>query len=407
MSREKDEYLEKKRRQRAKYVFNPKGAFIFAIIVVMFGLTGFAKAWYSDAVNGWFGFNAYKEKISSNDLQVHFINIGQGDAIAIRLPDNKTMLIDAGPRKCSDALKNYLKNVFFDNQKCVFDYVVLTHSDSDHCGGMEMVYDLCYVKQSFRPTMYSDSAKNEMPYNDLNADISINNYYADYIDSIYEETNSSVLYLTSAINYKNFPNGYIRGISNKYPNQEYSVTFLTNNQINYNESNDCSAVILLEYAGRSMLFTGDAEADGFSEIDDAITELDIHNITLYKASHHGSVANGANNSVTLNNLNPEYVAISVGKDNSYGHPHEDLMSTLYDLGVQNNKILRTDKSGSCIFAVRGDSDLGKVLVSKNVLHKEPIPYAWEFTYLFVLIIAFILCFINRERVKMKDMTDNF
>ena len=86
--------------------------------------------------------------------------------------------------------------------------------------------------------------------------------------------------------------------------------------------------------------------------------------------------------------------------------HEDLMSTLYDLGVQNNKILRTDKSGSCIFAVRGDSDLGKVLVSKNVLHKEPIPYAWEFTYLFVLIIAFILCFINRERVKMKDMTDN-
>ena len=68
MSREKDEYLEKKRRQRAKYIFNPKGAFIFAIIVVMFGLTGFAKAWYSDTVNGWFGFNAYKEKISITNL---------------------------------------------------------------------------------------------------------------------------------------------------------------------------------------------------------------------------------------------------------------------------------------------------------------------------------------------------
>jgi len=296
--------------------------------------------------------------------------------------------------------------VFFDNQKCVFDYVILTHSDSDHCGGMKMIYDLCYVKNTFRPLAYSTTSTKEESINIYGANDDYNEYYGDYIDSIYSEKDSNVYYLSSGINYINYPNGYITGTSTKFPNEEYSITFLTNNKVNYAENNDSSAVILLEYAGRSMLFTGDAEEECFNELESAMSVLNINDVTLYKASHHGSSVDGANKEDIVNMLNPKYVAISVGKDNSFGHPNEDFMNILYGLGIKNKNILRTDENGSCVFAVRATNDgIGKILISKNIMHKEPIPYAWEFTYLFVIIIAFIPCFINRERVQLKDRMD--
>ena len=75
---------------------------------------------------------------NSFETQVHFIDVGQGDAIAIRFSNGKTMLIDSGTKEYKHKLQYYLDNVVLDNTKTL-DYVLLTHPDVDHSGNMEFI----------------------------------------------------------------------------------------------------------------------------------------------------------------------------------------------------------------------------------------------------------------------------
>ena len=99
---------------------------------------------------------------NSFETQVHFIDVGQGDAIAIRFSNGKTMLIDSGTKEYKHKLQYYLDNVVLDNTKTL-DYVLLTHPDVDHSGNMEFILNNYNVKEFFRPEIY-EVFENKTPY---------------------------------------------------------------------------------------------------------------------------------------------------------------------------------------------------------------------------------------------------
>ncbi len=397
VDKKESEYERRARLKYQKFIFNRKGLIIFISVMIAFLFTIFLRPWYVATVNNMIGFNSWRSAINNAELQVHIVDVGQGDAIAIKLPDNKTMLIDAGQENEKVKLKNYLSNVFFVGQEKKFDYVLLTHCDSDHCGGMSMVYDEYKIDCSFRPIRYSTTAQYERTPYASNVNQSDNLYYGEYIDKVYSENDSEVVYLSSFVNYKYYPQGFITGSDNL--GGEYRIIFLTNNNDYYAELNDTSSVILIQYAGKNLIFTGDAETKCFDEIDEAILELGINSVDFYKASHHGSSVNEANRQSTLFDLNPSYVAISVGKYNGYGHPNQGFLNTLTLLNIDGNHIFRTDSDSSCIFSVDANSN---IKTAKHIASKMVLPFIWEITYLIVAIIAYVVCFYNREYKGDKD-----
>ena len=141
-------------------------------------------------------------KVSQTDMVVHFIDVGQGDAIALTLPNNKVMLIDAGPKVSQNYLVEYLKNsVLTSYNNEIIDYVILTHPDADHSGGMSAVFSEFEVKNFYRPNVASSNEnENDFPINsstteyaevlnlakiekDINIEL-INQNYDFYIDNV-------------------------------------------------------------------------------------------------------------------------------------------------------------------------------------------------------------------------------
>ena len=103
------------------------------------------------------------------ELRVHFLDVGQGDCCIIEFPDGKNMIIDAGDNK--SYVKNKIKTYVDDNikrgneGKVVFDYAIMTHSDSDHIGSFEVVYNNYDVKTTYRPNQKAIN-KNDDTYAD-------------------------------------------------------------------------------------------------------------------------------------------------------------------------------------------------------------------------------------------------
>ena len=143
----------------------------FLVIVAITLAVGFLfKAPIESALNKTSLQSTDISEIDNNGLVVHFIDVGQGDSIAIKLPDGKKMLIDAGTAKSKDSLVNYLKNNFFENDDNIFDYVLLTHSDADHCGGMVAICENFVINKIFRPYMYCKYTKNGVNYDETAGD---------------------------------------------------------------------------------------------------------------------------------------------------------------------------------------------------------------------------------------------
>ena len=122
---------------------------------------------------------------------VHYIDVGQGDSIFLELPDGKTMLIDAGPRSAEDAVVDYIKGLNYS----VIDYVVLTHSDEDHSGGMAKVFENFEIKNIYRPfvlasndDILTDGDDLEGLYDSSEIHIVTTNVYATFILKAYSET---------------------------------------------------------------------------------------------------------------------------------------------------------------------------------------------------------------------------
>ena len=119
------------------------------------------------------------------------MDTGEGDAILVRLPNDKTMIIDSGLSSKRGKITSYIDKVFFDDEDKVFDYAVLTHSDIDHSGNMLYSLENYVVKNFYRPKIYSKTIDSE--YNQQDFVVDNGNY-----DSIINKINQLILFLDNS-----------------------------------------------------------------------------------------------------------------------------------------------------------------------------------------------------------------
>ena len=262
-------------------------------------------------------------KSDEGEMRVHFLDVGQGDCSIVELPDGKVMLIDGGAGdESATILMRYLNALKID----VIDYLLITHTDSDHCGGLQKVVRYKQVKRAFLPLTSATS----------------NQAYAAVYTEIMEQ-GCQWQYSARSVN-----------LSSDGENP-YTLRFLYPYTLQteiFESINASSAVVWLDYRGASVLFTGDAPR-ATEEIlmrDHRLKLLDesinLKETELLKVAHHGSAdATGAD---FLEYLGVKQAVISCGKDNIYGHPTEQVLSAL---SSQNVEVYRTDELGSLIWTV--------------------------------------------------------
>ena len=248
-------------------------------------------------------FMIYKKVLLTN--KVIFIDVGQGDSTLIRL-SNKNILIDTGGNSNYDLSKNTLIPYFKSEGVNKIDYLILTHGDYDHMGEAIDVVNSIKVKNVIL---------NCGSYNNL-------------------EKN-----LIKVLNKKNIPYYLCISELNISNNKLY---FLQTKE--YDNENDNSNVIYTEIDGYKFMFMGDA---GIDKEKDILEKYNISNIDVLKVGHHGSKTSSSKELV--NEINPEYSVISVGKNNRYGHPNKEVLNVL-----DNSKIYRTDENGSIMFKIKNN-----------------------------------------------------
>ena len=112
----------------------------------------------------------------------------------------------------------------------------------------------------------------------------------------------------------------------------------------YDNENDNSNVIYTELKGYKFMFMGDASIATEKEI---MNKYNLQDIDVLKVGHHGSRTSSGEE--FINEINPKYSVISVGKNNRYGHPNKEVLNTLND-----SKIYRTDQDGSIMFKIKNN-----------------------------------------------------
>lgn len=246
---------------------------------------------------------------SKDKLEVHYIDVGQGDATLL-LCDGEAMLIDAGDNDKGTLVQNYI----FKQGVGSLKYVVGTHPDADHYGGLDVIITKFDCGEIFLPDFERDTATCRDVYDAI--------VYKGY--TVRTPEVGTVLSLGGA-----------------------KVTVLGPTLYDYGEdSNNYSIVLLVEHGNNKFLFTGDAEKEAEADMLNAGVMCDVD---IYKAGHHGS---GSSSSADLlNTIRPEFVVISCAQDNDYGHPHASVLNRLRKMGV---KVFRTDEQGSIVACSDGN-----------------------------------------------------
>ena len=242
------------------------------------------------------------------DIEVHFLNVGQGDA-AIVVCDGESMMIDGGQSDKSQFVYSYLRNTLGLDR---IDYVIATHPDSDHIGGLSAALNACTAGAVFSPTTYNDTKtfQSLLKYTQKQG-----------LDLVVPQA-GDCFYLGKA------KADIIAPVSE------------------YEDENNGSIVLRITYGSISFLFTGDIETAAESDIIRTYGSLQS---TVLKISHHGSESSTSNR--FLDAVQPQYAVISVG-ENSYGHPADDTLSRILSHGVE---IFRTDENGTIICHSDGDT----------------------------------------------------
>lgn len=257
------------------------------------------------------------ENIVLTELKVHFIDVGQADAIFIDYGDYD-ILIDAGNNGDGDLVVDYLEQLNTDD----IEIMVATHPHEDHIGGLDDVLSAFKVGVTIDSGLNYESAT-----------------YNDYLSAALNEENSDLIYDDNI----SFDLG--NGISFK----------VIETGDNFENTNDYSVVTMLDYYDIEFLFTGDMEAHA------ELGSLNLFDdIEVLKVGHHGSSTSTSQEFLDV--IKPEYAVISCGEGNRYGHPH---IETLKKLNDRNISIYRTDEQGSIVATTDGETvsfDVSPVIV---------------------------------------------
>lgn len=243
-------------------------------------------------------------------LTVSYIDVGQADSILIQSPSGRNMLIDAGNSTNQTTIANYLKSK---NIKKI-DVLVATHPHADHIGGMAYIISNFQIGLIYMPKATTTTLTYEKLLTTIkNKGLSINTAKAGVV----------------------IPMG----------DSALGINMIAPCGSSYSDLNSYSAVIKIVYKNTSFLFAGDANNDSEAEMIASGVSLKAD---VLKVGHHGSATSSS--AAFLKAVTPKYAVISVGKDNTYGHPTQ---ATLDRLSNSEAKIYRTDSGGTVIITSNG------------------------------------------------------
>ncbi len=255
----------------------------------------------------------YNITIFNKGLEITYIDVGQGDSIFIKFPNDKSnILIDTGGKVTYGNLKNnysvgknivdYLKSMGIRK----LDYLIITHGDFDHMG------DSLYLIDKFK---VENVIFNCGEFNVLEKEL-------------IKVLDEKKIKYYSCIKELNIDNNKLYFLQTK----------------KYDNENDNSNVIYTELNGYKFMFMGDA---GIEKEKDILDKYNLANIDVLKVGHHGSKTSSSKG--FIDEIDPKYGVISVGKNNRYGHPNKEVLNNL-----DNSKIYRTDQDGSIMFKIKNN-----------------------------------------------------
>ena len=258
------------------------------------------------------------------DLTVHFLDVGQGDS-AIIVCDREAMIIDGGLPNQSDKIFSYLQN---DLHQSDLKYVIATHPDKDHIGGLSAVLQKKFdVQNIYSPVTEYDSD----PFHDLleYAEKQRIKIKVPYNNDPVKLGGATVTIYNVGRERKNI----VRSIGDRV-----ASFFRRDEPEEIPANNDMSLVVRIVYKDVSFLFTGDIEAAAEQRLLlDSKVELKAD---VLKVAHHGS--SGSNTRDFLEKVNPTYAVISCGKNSVYKHPSAKTLNTLQSMDI---RFFRTDLQG--------------------------------------------------------------
>lgn len=247
-------------------------------------------------------------------LRIFFIDVGQGDSTLIITPDKKTVLIDGGGSDSFDVGEKVLLPYLLDRRILKVDYVLISHFDTDHCGGILTIMEKVKVKN----IIISEQAEHSENYERFKK-----------------------LMIHKKIRLIEVKKGDKIKIG-RY--SEFKILFPTSRLLSENPLNNNSIVAQFNYNNFKMLFTGDIEKLAEQQILKA-EKAEIR-ADILKVAHHGSKTSSIPEFIKA--VRPKIALIGVGKNNTFGHPNQQTIKNLENIKC---RIYRTDLQGEIIIKI--------------------------------------------------------
>lgn len=275
-------------------------------------------------LSGIMGYQTSANAANPDVMEVHYMNVGQGDATLVTCGGH-AMLIDAGDDTKGTAIQNYLQKQKIKS----LDYLILTHPDADHIGGAPVIITKFNIDKVF----VSDYEKDTKTYRKL----------------IQALDDKRLKYMTPAV-------------GSEYALGTATITILAPND-KYDNPNDASIACVIQNGNNRFLFTGDAGENAEKDMLDNGEKLTAD---VYKVGHHGSKYSSSKEFMKA--VKPSYAVISCGEGNEYGHPHAEVLNKLRADGIE---VFRTDESGTIVASSDGKKITFNVPASDTWKAGEP------------------------------------
>jgi len=249
-------------------------------------------------------------QVSNHNLRFHFIDVGQGDSSLIITPNGKTILIDAGDEAHAKKVVSYIREQGIEK----LDLVIATHPDADHIGGMDKVIKNFDIGVFAMPDVSAKTNQYKQIQRELKAKkMKVTRLYQGDKVQIDDDIDFEIL-------------SPVKGKK-------------------YDDTNEYSIVAKIVYKDTSFILMGDATMENEVDIINNVPDIDID---VLKLGHHGSSTSSSDYFITK--TSPNIAIISCGKNNKYGHPHQEVMRVLKKHGVTP---YRTDEMGDIVITSDG------------------------------------------------------
>lgn len=262
----------------------------------------------------FYTFFSYVQKnffqVSNHNLQFHFIDVGQGDSSLIITPKGKTILIDAGDEAHAKKVVSYVREQGIEK----LNLVIATHPDADHIGGMDKVIKNFDIDVFAMPDVSAKTNQYKQIQRELKA----------------KKMKATRLYQGDEVQIDD--------------SLDFEILSPVKGK-KYDDTNEYSIVAKIVYKDTSFILMGDATMENEVDIINNVPDIDID---VLKLGHHGSSTSSSDYFITK--TSPKIAIISCGKNNKYGHPHQEVMRVLKKHGVTP---YRTDEMGDIVITSDG------------------------------------------------------